>query len=180
MRVGDASSKAPAKIHTLVPRWRRLTCADIRARILANADSLAACAKHYAGYGAAEAGRDYNAADMSERTFRQIYLPPFESAVKAGAATIMSAFNTLNEVPATANPMTLTKILREEWKFQGLVVSDWQAVAELIPHGVALDGATAARKAILAGLDVDMESGLFQRHLSELVRIGRRAGIGAG
>ena len=139
---------------------------------LANADSLAACAKHYAGYGAAEAGRDYNAADMSERTFRQIYLPPFESAVKAGAASIMSAFNTLNEVPATANPMTLTKILRGEWKFQGLVVSDWQAIAELIAHGVALDGATAARKAILAGLDVDMESGLFQRHLSELVRTG--------
>ncbi len=139
---------------------------------LANADSLAACAKHYAGYGAAEAGRDYNAADMSERTLRQIYLPPFESAVKAGAASIMSAFNTLNEVPATANPMTLTRILRGEWKFQGLVVSDWQAVAELIAHGVALDGATAARKAILAGLDVDMESGLFQRHLSDLVRSG--------
>lgn len=139
---------------------------------LASADSLAACAKHYAGYGAAEAGRDYNAADMSERTFRQTYLPPFESAVKAGAATIMSAFNTLNGIPATANPMTLTKILRGEWNFQGLVVSDWQAIAELISHGIALDGATAARKAILAGLDVDMESGLYQRHLSELVRTG--------
>ena len=141
-------------------------------RNLADADSLAACAKHYAGYGAAEAGRDYNAADMSERTLRQTYLPPFESAVKAGAATIMSAFNTLNGVPATADPMTLTKILRGEWKFQGLVVSDWQAIAELIPHGIALDEATAARKALLAGVDVDMESGLFQRHLSELVRAG--------
>jgi beta-glucosidase len=139
---------------------------------LANADSLAACAKHYAGYGAAEAGRDYNAADMSERTLRQIYLPPYESAVKAGAATMMSAFNALNGVPATADRKTLTGILREEWKFKGLVVSDWEAVAELIPHGVALDEATAARKAILAGLDVDMESGLFQRHLSELVRMG--------
>ena len=141
-------------------------------RNLADADSLAACAKHYAGYGAAEAGRDYNAVDMSERTLRQTYLPPFESAVKAGAATIMSAFNTLNGVPATADPMTLTKILRGEWKFQGLVVSDWQAIAELIPHGIALDEATAARKALLAGVDVDMESGLFQRHLSELVRAG--------
>ena len=141
-------------------------------RNLADADSLAACAKHYAGYGAAEAGRDYNAADMSERTLRQTYLPPFESAVKAGAATIMSAFNTLNGVPATADPMTLTKILRGEWKFQGLVVSDWQAIAELIPHGIALDEATAARKALLAGVDVDMESGLFQRHLSELLRAG--------
>ncbi len=139
---------------------------------LADADSLAACAKHYAGYGAAEAGRDYNTADMSERTLRQTYLPPFESAVEAGAATIMSAFNTLNGVPATADPMTLTKILRGEWKFQGLVVSDWQAIAELIPHGIALDEATAARKALLAGVDVDMESGLFQRHLSELVRAG--------
>jgi len=141
-------------------------------RNLADADSLAACAKHYAGYGAAEAGRDYNAVDMSERTLRQTYLPPFESAVKAGAATIMSAFNTLNGVPATADPMTLTKILRGEWKFQGLVVSDWQAIAELIPHGIALDEATAARKALLAGVDVDMESGLFQRHLSELLRAG--------
>jgi len=140
---------------------------------LANADSLAACAKHYAGYGAAEAGRDYNAADMSDRTLRQIYLPPFESAVNAGAASIMSSFNTLNGVPATADAKTLTEILREQWKFKGLVVSDWQAVAELIPHGVALDEATAARKAILAGLDVDMESGFFQRHLGELVRTGR-------
>ena len=147
---------------------------------LANADSLAACAKHYAGYGAAEAGRDYNAADMSERTLRQIYLPPFKSAVKAGAASIMSAFNTLNEVPATADRMTLTEILRDEWKFKGLVVSDWQAVAELIPHGVALDETTAARKAILAGLDVDMESGFFQRHLSELVRAGAVPRVGAG
>jgi beta-glucosidase len=141
-------------------------------RNLADADSLAACAKHYAGYGAAEAGRDYNAADMSERTLRQTYLPPFESAVKAGAATIMSAFNTLNGVPATADPMTLTRVLRGEWKFQGLVVSDWGAIAELIPHGIALDEATAARKALLAGVDIDMESGLFQRHLSELLRAG--------
>ncbi len=139
---------------------------------LSNHDSLAACAKHLAGYGAAEGGRDYNAADISERTLRQIYLPPFRSAVDSGAATVMSAFNPLNSVPASANPMTLSEILRHEWGFPGFVVSDWNAVAELIPQGVANDPATAAQKAILAGVDMDMESGLYRRSLVELVRSG--------
>ena len=135
-------------------------------------DALAACAKHYVGYGAAEGGRDYNAADLSERTLRQTYLPPFESAVNAGTATVMSAFNTLNGVPASANAMTLTGILRRQWGFAGLVVSDWNAVGELVAHGVATDGATAAEKAILAGVNVDMQSGLYRRSLEGLVRSG--------
>jgi beta-glucosidase len=139
---------------------------------LANPDSLAACAKHFVGYGAAEAGRDYNPADMSERTLRNIYLPPFYSAVHAGAVTVMSSFNSLNGVPATADAMTLTKILRDEWRFQGLVVSDWDAVGELIAQGVATDGATAAKKALLAGLDMDMESGTYQKNLAILVQSG--------
>jgi len=139
---------------------------------LANPDSLAACVKHMAGYGASEGGRDYNAADISERTLRQIYLPPFKSAVDSGAATVMSAFNPLNGIPASANQMTLTRVLRHEWGFQGFVVSDWNAVAELIPQGVANDPATAARKAILAGVEMDMESGLYRRSLVELVRSG--------
>lgn len=136
-------------------------------------DSIAACVKHYVGYGAAESGRDYNTTEISEHTLRQFYLPPFHAAVDAGAATIMSAFNSLNGVPASANPFTLQQILRKEWGFRGVVDSDWTSVAELIPHGIANDGATAARKAFLAGVDMDMVSSLYHDHLAELVRSGQ-------
>jgi beta-glucosidase len=135
-------------------------------------DSIAACAKHFVGYGAATAGRDYSAADMSERTLREIYLPPFEAAVNAGAATVMSAFNSLSGIPASANAMTLTAILRNEWHFPGFVVSDWNAVAELIPIGVANNEAAAARKAISAGVDMDMQSSVYAKSLAELVHAG--------
>ncbi len=140
---------------------------------LSNQDSLAACAKHMAGYGAAQGGRDYNAADISERTLRQIYLPPFHAAVDSGAATVMSAFDPLNGVPASANAMILIDILRREWGFRGFVVSDWNAVAELMAQGVANDPTTAAKKAILAGVDMDMQSGLYGRFLIGLVRSGK-------
>ena len=136
-------------------------------------DSIAACAKHFVGYGAAEGGRDYNSVEISEHTLRQFYLPPFHAAVDAGAATVMSAFNTLNGIPASANSFVLTQVLRREWGFRGLVVSDWNAVGELIPHGVANDGATAARKAILAGVDMDMESNSYHENLAQLVRTGQ-------
>jgi beta-glucosidase len=135
-------------------------------------DSIAACAKHYVGYGAAEGGRDYNTVELSEHTLRQFYLPPFHAAVDAGAASIMSAFNSLNGVPATASPFTLKQILRKEWGFQGIVDSDYGAVAELIAHGIANDGATAARKAFLAGVDMDMVSSLYHENLAQLVRSG--------
>src|SRR5438128_2006710 len=135
-------------------------------------DSIAACAKHYVGYGAAEGGRDYNAVELSEHTLRQFYLPPFHAAVDAGAATLMSAFNSLNGVPASANPFTLKRILREEWGFQGLVDSDWTSVAELIAHGIANDGSTAARKAFLGGVDMDMASSLYHENLAQLVHSG--------
>ena len=125
------------------------------------------------GYGAAEGGRDYNTTEISEHTLRQFYLPPFHAAVDAGAATIMSAFNSLNGVPASANPFTLQQILRKEWGFRGVVDSDWTSVAEFIPHGIANDGATAARKAFLAGVDMDMVSSLYHDHLAELVRSGQ-------
>src|SRR5207247_3048349 len=118
-------------------------------------DSIAACAKHYVAYGAAEGGRDYNTVDMSERALRQGYLPPFKAAVDAGAATLMSAFNALNEVPASANAFTLTEVLRNEWKFRGFVVSDYGAIREIIPHGIALDPATAARIAFLPAVELD-------------------------
>jgi beta-glucosidase len=136
------------------------------------ADSVAACAKHFVGYGAAEAGRDYNSTEISEHTLRQYYLPPFHAAIEEGAVTLMSAFNALNGVPSSANPFTLTEILRREWGFQGIVDSDYTALAELIPHGIANDGATAARKAFIAGVDMDMVSSLYHDHLAKLVRSG--------
>jgi beta-glucosidase len=134
--------------------------------------SMLACVKHFVGYGAAEAGRDYNAVDISDRTLRQIYLPPFHAAVEAGGGSVMSAFNTLNGVPATSNWFTLTHILRQEWGFPGVVISDYGSVGETIAHGIAVDGKTAARKAILAGLDIDLESNLYSHYLPELVRSG--------
>ena len=135
-------------------------------------DSIAACAKHFVGYGAAEGGRDYNSVEISEHTLRQFYLPPFHAAIEEGAATIMSAFNSLNGVPASANPFTLTQILRKEWGFQGIVDSDYTALAELMAHGIGNDGATVARKAFLAGVDMDMVSSLYHDHMAQLVRSG--------
>jgi beta-glucosidase len=135
-------------------------------------DSIAACVKHFVGYGAAEAGREYNTTEISEHTLREYYLPPFYAALDEGSATIMSAFNSLNAVPTTANPFTLTEILRNEWHFPGIAVSDWTAVSELIAHGIALDGKTAARKAINAGLDMDMQSDMYHANLLDLVKSG--------
>jgi beta-glucosidase len=136
-------------------------------------DSIAACAKHYVGYGAAEGGRDYNTTEISEHTLRQYYLPPFHAAVNAGGATIMSAFNAVNGTPSSANPFTLTQVLRTEWGFRGVVDSDWTSIAELQAHGIANDGATAARKGLMAGVDMDMASSLYHDHLAELVRSGQ-------
>jgi beta-glucosidase len=136
-------------------------------------DSVASCAKHFVGYGAAEGGRDYNSTEISEHTLRQYYLPPFKAAIDAGTLSIMSAFNAVNGVPSSANPFTLRQILRSEWKFQGVVDSDYTAVSELINHGIANDGAGAARRAILGGVDMDMESSLYHDHLAELVRSGK-------
>lgn len=136
-------------------------------------DSIAACAKHYVGYGAAEGGRDYNSVEISEHTLRQFYLPPFRAAVEAGTLTIMGAFNSINAVPASANAFTLKQILRKEWGFRGIVDSDWTSVAELIAHGIANDGVTAARKGFLAGVDMDMVSGLYHENLPKLVRSGQ-------
>lgn len=135
--------------------------------------SIAACAKHFVGYGAAEAGRDYNSTEISEHTLRQYYLPPFHAAVDAGIASVMSAFNSLNGIPSSENPFTLRQVLRNEWGFKGLVVSDWDSIGELIPHGVAIDGEAAARKAFLAGVDMDMVSSLYHDHLPQIVKTGQ-------
>jgi beta-glucosidase len=136
-------------------------------------DSIAACPKHYVGYGAAEGGRDYNSVEISEHTLREFYLPPFHAAVDAGAATIMTAFNSLNAVPASANAFTIRQILRKEWGFRGIVDSDWTSIAELIPHGIANDPATAARRAILAGVEMDMVSSFYHDNMANLVRSGQ-------
>jgi beta-glucosidase len=140
---------------------------------LTHPDSVAACIKHFAAYGAPSGGREYNTVDMSELSLRQFYLPPYRAGVEAGAATVMSAFNPLNGVPATANPFTLTQILRNEWKFDGFVVSDWGAVRELINHGIAQNGGVAARKAITAGVDMDMQSDIYRTRLADLVNSGQ-------
>ncbi|HEY2104774.1 MAG TPA: glycoside hydrolase family 3 N-terminal domain-containing protein, partial [Candidatus Binataceae bacterium] len=135
--------------------------------------SVAASVKHFAAYGAAEAGREYNTTDMSELLLRQVYLPPYHAAVEAGAATVMSAFNSLNGVPATANPFLMQTILRDEWGFDGPVVSDYTAVMELRNHGIALDAGTATQKALMAGVDIDMMSHYYDAELPALVKSGR-------
>jgi beta-glucosidase len=139
---------------------------------LSKPDSVAVSVKHFAAYGGAIAGRDYNAVDMGEITLRQVYLEPYRAAVEAGAATLMSSFNSINGVPATANPFTLNQILRKEWGFDGFVVSDWGAVAELINHSIG-DGPTVARKALEAGVEMDMEGNLYGTVLTGQVRSGK-------
>jgi beta-glucosidase len=140
---------------------------------LSRRESVAASVKHFAAYGAVEAGREYNTTDMSVSRLHQIYLPPYKAAVEAGSATVMSAFNALNGMPAAANRYLLTEILRDGWGFKGPVVSDYTAVMELINHGVAIDSAEAARKAITAGTDVDMMSHLYDTELPRLVAAGK-------
>lgn len=171
------------------PRWGRIAegagedpfvgMAMARARVrgfqaadLSSGRRIAACPKHYVGYGAAEAGRDYNTADFSERTLRDVYLPPFKAAFDAGAGSVMSAFNEISGIPATANPLLLRAILRDEWQWPGVVLSDYEAVHELIAHGLAADLKEAARLSILAGLDIEMVSAGYATHLADLVAAG--------
>jgi beta-glucosidase len=140
---------------------------------LTAATSVAACVKHFAAYGAPIAGREYNAVDMSQTQLRQVYLPPYQAGIDAGSATVMDAFNALNGVPLTGNAPLLTGILRDEFHFQGLVVSDWDSVGELVPQGVAADDREAAQLALTAGTDMDMESDAYRRYLPQLVRQGQ-------
>jgi beta-glucosidase len=138
----------------------------------AQPDRVIATAKHWVAYGAAEAGRDYNTTDVSERALREIYFPPFRAAVDAGVGSFMTAFNDVDGIPATANRFTLTRVLRGEWKFDGLVVSDYTSVLELLKHGVAADEGEAARKALTAGVDMEMVSRTYNQRLPELVKRG--------
>ena len=135
--------------------------------------TVLACAKHYAGYGAAQAGRDYHSVDMSERMLREVYLPPFHAAVSAGVSSIMTGFNDLNGVPATANAQLIEEVLREEWGFGGLVVSDYTSINELVAHGVAGDLSEAAALALNSGVDLDLQGGVYSAFGAALVRTGK-------
>ena len=139
---------------------------------LSHPQSMAACAKHFIGYGAAEGGRDYNSTHIPERQLRDFYLPPFEKAVKNGCSSIMTSFNDNGGIPATGNRKLLKDLLRKEWKFDGVVVSDWGAVTEMIKHGFAENRKEAAQKAIEAGLDMDMSSKAFIQNIEELIAQG--------
>lgn len=169
------------------PRWGRvaegagedpcLGSAFARARVrgfqgedISAPDAVAACVKHFAAYGLPEGGRDYFTVDMSEKTLRETYLPPYRAAVEAGVETMMSAFNDLNGVPASASAFLLRRILRDEWGFKGMVVSDWDSVGEIVNHGIALDRSDAAEKSALAGVDMDMAGQSYLKHLEDLVR----------
>ncbi|MFA4838134.1 MAG: beta-glucosidase BglX [Candidatus Neomarinimicrobiota bacterium] len=141
-------------------------------KTLAGQSSVLACAKHFVGYGAAEGGRDYNTTDMSERTLREIYLPPFKSAVYAGAGSLMSAFNDLSGIPASANHFTLADVLKNEWQFNGFVVSDWNSIGELVAHGIASNTIEAGVAALKAGVDMDMEGRAYSDGLAMLIKQG--------
>lgn len=135
--------------------------------------TIAACLKHYVGYGASEAGRDYVPAEISRQTLWDTYLPPFEAGVKAGAATLMSSFNLISGVPATSNEYTLTEVLKKKWGHEGFVVSDWDAVKQIVNQGAAPDGKEAARLAFNAGVEMDMVDDLYRKYLPELVQEGK-------
>ncbi|MEH7131073.1 beta-glucosidase BglX [Neobacillus drentensis] len=139
---------------------------------LSEPDRILACAKHFAAYGAAVGGRDYNTVDMSLQTLHEVYLPPFEAAAKAGVATFMSAFNDLNGIPCTVNNYLLTDVLREQFGFKGFVVSDANSIAECVVHGNSVDRIEACKKALLAGLEMDMSHGTYQQDLPEQIKNG--------
>ncbi|KAA0126592.1 beta-glucosidase BglX [Chryseobacterium sp. SN22] len=140
---------------------------------LGNLDAIMACAKHFAAYGAAVGGRDYNSVDMSLRQLNETYLPPFKAAAEAGVATFMNSFNDINGIPATANRYILRDLLKGKWNYQGFVVSDWGSIGEMVPHGYAKDNKEAAEKAIIAGSDMDMESRAYMAELPKLVQEGK-------
>ena len=142
-------------------------------RNLSDPTTLAACVKHYAGYGFIEAGREYNTVDMSEQRLRETVLPPFKAAAKADAATFMNAFNTLNGTPASMNKHLITDILRGEWNWKGMIVSDWNSFGETIIHGAAADDEDASAKCLSAGSDMDMAGGTFQRGLKKALENGK-------
>src|SRR5881409_983714 len=164
-RIAEGSGEDPYLGSVLAAaRVRGFQGADLKAP-----DAVLATAKHFAAYGGAEGGRDYNIVDISERTLREVYLPPFRAAVDAGVGSIMTSFNEIAGVPSTANRWLVTSLLRGEWKFPGFVVSDWTGIAELQAHGVAASRADAGRLALAAGVDMDMQSRSYLEDVPALV-----------
>ena len=181
---------APCVDISVEPRWGRVSegagedpylgsrIAEARVRgfqgdDLSDSLTILACVKHFAGYGAPMAGRDYNTVDMSERWFREFYLPPYKAAVEAGAMSVMTSFNELDAVPATANRHLLQDILRNEWGFKGFVVTDYTSINEMVHHGYAVDDKDAACKAVNAGVDMDLQGVLYLEYMKELVESGK-------
>ena len=181
---------APMVDISVDPRWGRVSESAgedpflgsqiARARVrgfqgddLRDNSTLLACVKHFAAYGAPQAGRDYHTVDMSDRTLRDMYIPPYQAAIEEGVASVMTAFNEVDGIPATASSYLMTDILRKEWGFNGFVVTDYTAVEELIPHGVAADEKEAALLALNAGVDMDMQSSSFREYLKPLVEEGK-------
>ena len=134
--------------------------------------TIAACAKHFAGYGFAESGKDYNSAPIGRNTLHNYILPPFKASIESEVATFMNAFNDIDGAPSTANPYLLRELLDDQWSYDGVVVSDWNSIGELINHGVAADKKEAAMKAAIAGSDIDMEGDAYITHLEALVKSG--------
>ncbi len=179
----------PMVDYTRDPRWGRVmeTCGEdpmlaghmgaaqvegFQGADLTRPDSLAACVKHYAGYGGVEAGRDYNVVERSERELREFFLPAYKTCIDAGAQLLMPSFNSLNGIPSVANPWLMKRILKDEWNYQGLVISDYNALGELLVHGIAADERQAAKLAFQNGCDIEMCSSTYLRHLKELVETG--------
>jgi beta-glucosidase len=140
---------------------------------IGSVNSVMACVKHFAAYGAAQAGRDYHTVDMSERMLREVYLPPYKAAIDAGAATVMTSFNELDGIPVTGSGFLMNKILRDEWEFDGFVVTDYTSMMEMLPHGIAADTTEATVMSINAGVDMDMQAGFFQLALPQAVKDGK-------
>lgn len=138
-------------------------------------DRVAACVKHFAAYGAPEGGRDYNTVNMSERQLRESYLPAYKAALDEGCEMVMTAFNTVDGIPASGNKKLMRELLREEWGFDGVIISDWGAVKEMIPHGVAEDEREAARKGLEAGVDIEMMTACYAKNVKDLVESGELA-----
>ncbi|MDV7392735.1 glycoside hydrolase family 3 N-terminal domain-containing protein, partial [Arthrospira platensis SPKY1] len=135
-------------------------------------NTMAACAKHFAAYGANEGGRDYNTASVPEVELWNTYFPPFKAMADSGVATFMTGFNELNGIPATGNKYLFRHVLKDRWNFDGFVVSDWGSIVEMIDHGFAHDTKEAAEKAVIAGVDMEMASTSYKDHLKELVNSG--------
>src|SRR5256885_2810160 len=168
-RIGEGSGEDPYLGSAMAAaRVRGFQGTDPRA-----ADAVLATVKHFAAYGGAEGGRDYNSVDLSERTLREVYLPPYHAAIDAGAGSVMQSFNEIGGIPGTGSPWLVTTLLRREWGFKGFVVSDWTSINELLNHGVAGTRADAGKLALEAGVDMDMVSRIYADDLPALVRAGR-------